>query len=49
MEKKKSGSHKEVNTKKHISITPPRDRTENLLLRRQAPYPLGQGGTDAQA
>ena len=24
--------------------TPARDRTENLLLRRQAPYPLGHGG-----
>ena len=24
--------------------TPGRDRTDNLLLRRQAPYPLGHGG-----
>ena len=25
--------------------TPAQDRTENLLLRRQAPYPLGHGGS----
>ena len=40
-------SYKDIGKKRNAVAkhhTPARDRTENLLLRRQAPYPLGHGG-----